>query len=120
MSLRSLTTGALTPFEFVQPDGIKRIELPSPLSVTGTESYLDGVRIGLGIAQLPVFHVERDIAKGRLVRVLADDPVPPGPVSVLYPRNRQLCRACRVFIDWIVQQFATAAPRRVDPHDTTY
>lgn len=120
VSLRSLTTGALTPFEFVQPDGIKRIELPSPLSVTGTESYLDGVRLGLGIAQLPVFHVARDIAKGRLVRVLADDLVPPGPVSVLYPRNRQLSPRVRVFIDWIVQQFAPAAQHRAGPHDTTY
>jgi DNA-binding transcriptional LysR family regulator len=110
----------LAPFEFVQPDGIKRMDLPAPLSVTGTESYLDGVRLGLGLAQLPVFHVARDIAKGRLVRVLADYPVPPGPVSVLYPRNRQLSPRVRVFIDWIVQQFAAATPHRADPHDTTY
>lgn len=121
VSLRSLTTGALYPFEFVQPDGsIKRIEMPSPFSVTGTESFLDGVRLGLGLAQMPVFHIERDIAKGRLVRVLADYPVPPGPVSVLYPRNRQLSPRVRVFIDWIVQQFAAAAPHLTDPHDTTY
>ncbi|MEH2513077.1 DNA-binding transcriptional LysR family regulator [Nitrobacteraceae bacterium AZCC 1564] len=120
VSLRSLTTGALAPFEFVEPDGIKRIDMLSPFSVTGTESFLDGVRLGLGLAQMPVFHIERDIAKGRLVRVLTEYAVPPGPVSVLYPRNRQLSPRVRVFIDWIVQQFAAAAPHHADPHDTTY
>jgi DNA-binding transcriptional LysR family regulator len=120
VSLRSLTTGALAPFEFVQPDRIKRIDMPSPFSVTGTESFLDGVRLGLGLAQMPVFHIERDMAEGRLVRVLAKYAVPPGPVSVLYPRNRQLSPRVRVFIDWVVQQFAAASPHRADPHDTTY
>jgi DNA-binding transcriptional LysR family regulator len=108
VGLRSITTGALAPFEFLEHDELRRLDLPAPLSVTGTESFLDGVRHGLGIAQLPVFHIERDLAEGRLERVLADYPLPPGPVSVLYPRNRQLSPRVRVFIDWVVQRFATA------------
>jgi DNA-binding transcriptional LysR family regulator len=109
VGLRSLTTGSLAPFEFLQAGDITRIEVAAPLSVTGTESFLDGVRLGLGLAQMPLFHVERDVADGRLERVLADYALPPGPVSVLYPRNRQLSPRVRVFIDWIVQQFAAAA-----------
>jgi DNA-binding transcriptional LysR family regulator len=109
VGLRSITTGALWPFEFLQGDGLISIEVAAPFSVTGAESFLDGVRHGLGLAQLPLFHVERDLAEGRLERVLADWPVPPGPVSVLYPRNRQLSPRVRVFIDWIVQQFAGTA-----------
>ncbi len=35
--------------------------------------------------------------------------LPAGPVSVLYPRNRQLSPRVRMFLDWIVQQFAAAA-----------
>lgn len=121
VSLRSLTTGALAPFEFVQSDGsITRIDMPSPFSVTGTESFLDGVRLGFGLAQMPLFHIERDIAKGRLVRVLSEYPLPSGPVSVLYPRNRQLSPRVRVFIDWVVQQFVAATPHQTDPQDTTY
>ena len=109
VGLRSLTTGTLAPFEFVQPQGLMRIDVPAPLSVTGTESFLDGVRLGLGLAQMPVFHVERDLAEGRLQRVLPEYPVPTGPVSVLYPRSRQLSPRVRVFIDWIVQQFSASA-----------
>jgi DNA-binding transcriptional LysR family regulator len=82
------------------------MDVAAPLSVTGTESFLDGVRLGLGLAQMPVFHVERDIAEGRLRRILPEYPVPPGPVSVLYPRSRQLSPRVRVFIDWIVQRFS--------------
>lgn len=121
VGLRSLTTGTLAPFEFVHAQGLTRIDVPAPLSVTGTESFLDGVRLGLGLAQMPVFHVERDLAGGRLVRILPEHAVPTGPVSVLYPRSRQLSPRVRVFIDWTVQQFATAASaHRADVHEITY
>jgi len=107
VGLRSITTGAVAPFDFNASDGgVVRTEVASTLSVTGTESYLDGVRLGLGVAQLPLFHIQDDLAAGRLEQLLEDYPVPPGLVSVLYSRNRQLSSRVRVFIDWIVQQFA--------------
>ena len=106
VGLRSLTSGALAPFEFARPQGLMRMDVAAPFSVTGTESFLDGVRLGLGLAQMPVFHVERDIAEGRLQRILPEHPVPAGPVAVLYPRSRQLSPRVRVFIDWIVQRFS--------------
>jgi DNA-binding transcriptional LysR family regulator len=109
VGLRSLTSGALAPFEFVLPQGLRRMDVAAPFSVTGTESFLDGVRLGLGLAQMPVFHVERDIAEGRLQRILPEYQVPTAPVSVLYPRSRQLSPRVRVFIDWIVQRFSAPA-----------
>jgi len=104
--LRSITTGALTPFEFLTAEGLTRMEMATPFSATGTETFRDAVLLGLGLAQMPVFHIEHDLADGRLVRVLADSALPPGPVSVLYPRNRHLSPRVRLFIDWIVQQFS--------------
>lgn len=109
VGLRSITTGAITPFEYLTTDGIVRVDMAMPLTVTGTETFLDGVRLGLGLAQMPIFHIERDLATGRLVQVLPGFPLPPGPVSVLYPRNRQLSPRVRLFIDWIVQRFAISA-----------
>lgn len=106
VGLRSITTSALPSFDFVQGERLTRMELPAPFSVTGTESFLDGVLLGLGLAQMPVFHVERALSEGRLERVMADYAVPTAPVSVLYPRNRQLSPRVRLFIDWVVQQFA--------------
>ena len=115
VGLRSLTSGALAPFEFVDTQGLTRIDVPAPFSVTGTESYLDGVRLGLGLAQMPVFHVERDLAEGRLRRILPEHKVPSAPVSVLYPRSRQLSPRVRVFIDWIVQQFSISGGNKRSP-----
>lgn len=106
VGLRSITTGTVFPFEFAGPEGVRYVETDGPLSVTGTESLRDGVLLGLGLAQMPVFHIERDLAAGRMVRVLPDFPVPPAPVSVLYPRNRQLSPRVRLFIDWIAQRFS--------------
>lgn len=108
VGLRSITTGAVRPFEFQTPGGLMRVEVAAPFSVTGTETFLAGVRLGLGLAQMPMFHIAHDLAAGRLVRLLPDHRVPPGPVSVLYPRNRQLSPRVRLFIDWIVQRFAAA------------
>ena len=104
--LRSITTGAATPFEFVDGDSVTRMVMKAPLTVTGTESFLAAVRLGLGLAQMPVFHVQRDLAEGRLERVLGECPLPSMPVSVLYPRSRQLSPRVRLFIDWVVQQFS--------------
>ncbi|MGK6355794.1 LysR substrate-binding domain-containing protein [Sphingomonas sp. DT-207] len=109
VGIRSITTGALTPFEFEQPEGLARVDVPAPLSVTGTESFRDGVLLGLGMAQMPIFHIARDLAEGRLVRLLQEYPVPSAPVSVLYPRSRQLSPRVRLFIDWIVGRFAGQA-----------
>src|SRR5262249_36485935 len=104
--LRSITTGALAPFEFVAAGEIGRVQVPCRLSVTGTESFRDGVLLGLGLAQMPVFHIADDLAAGRLVRVLPDHPPPSAPVSVLYPRSRQRAPGVRLFIDWLVERFA--------------
>jgi DNA-binding transcriptional LysR family regulator len=106
VGLRSITTGALIPLEFLDSDGVRKIEMDGPLAVTGTESLRDAVLLGLGLMQMPVFHIESDLAAGRVVRVLADHQVPPVPVSVLYPRNRQLSPRVRVFIDWVARRFA--------------
>jgi DNA-binding transcriptional LysR family regulator len=108
VGLRSITTGALIPFEFLSANGVRQIEMDGPLTVTGTESLRDAVLLGLGLMQMPAFHIDDDLAAGRLVRVLADYPVPPVPVSVLYPRNRQPSPRVRVFIDWVARQFAGA------------
>ena len=114
VGLRSITSGALQPLEFAQGGQMVRVELPAPLTVTGTESFIDGVRRGLGLAQLTTFHVERDIARGRLERILPDYPVARGLVSILYPRNRQLSPRVRVFIDWVVEQFAATGASMKD------
>jgi DNA-binding transcriptional LysR family regulator len=106
IGLRSLTTGRLRPMEFVMAGSLREIPLPVIMSVTGPESYLATARLGLGLVQVPRFHVEDDLARGTMVQVLSPYPPPTVPVSLLYPRNRQLSPRVRVFIDWVLRAFA--------------
>lgn len=106
VSLRSITTGMVTPLEFQHGEGLRTLTLPSTLTVTGTESYLAGIRLGLGMAQVPRFHVEDDLRRGNLVEILTATPPPPAPVSLLYLRTRQLSPRVRAFMDWAAREFA--------------
>lgn len=103
---RLLSTGALTPFEFTIGTSTRSMVLPCLLSVTGPESFLAGVRLGLGLAQVPRFHIEDDMKDGKLVAVLADWPPPPVPVSLLYARTRHVSPRVRAFLDWAAHEFA--------------
>jgi DNA-binding transcriptional LysR family regulator len=106
VGFHSSATGGLLPLEFVV-DGITRtVTLPAALSVNAAESYVAAARLGLGLIQVPRYHVENDLASGALVQILPHHPPTPSPVSLLYPRNRLLAPRVRVFIDWLVQEFA--------------
>ena len=75
--------------------------------MNGAESLVAAARLGLGLIQVPRYHIESDLQRGTLVSVLPDYPPTPTPVSLLYPRNRQLSPRVRVFIDWLVRVFAS-------------
>jgi DNA-binding transcriptional LysR family regulator len=106
IGLRSLTTGALRPLDFVVGGALRNMTLPTIISVTGTESYLATARLGLGLVQVPRFHAAADLAQGTLVQVLADCPPASTPISLLYPRSRQLSPRVRVFVDWFARVVA--------------
>ncbi|RZN20774.1 LysR family transcriptional regulator [Bradyrhizobium sp. Leo121] len=108
IGIRSLTTGRLRPMEFVVDGTVREVMLPAIMSVTGPESYLATARLGLGLVQVPRFHAEADLGRGALVEVLTECPPPSVPVSLLYPRNRQLSPRVRVFIDYVLRAFGRA------------
>ncbi|QPM92185.1 LysR family transcriptional regulator [Pseudooceanicola algae] len=78
--------------------------LPASLTTTGAETMVEAARRGLGLVQVPRYHLGADIAAGRLVEVLADHAPAPSPIVALYPRDRQLSPRLRVFIDWLADQ----------------
>lgn len=98
--------------EFTVGDDVRRVAVKSIFSVTGPESYLAGGRLGLGLVQVPRFHVQNDLTSGSMLEVLGNWPPPMVPVSLLYPRNRQLSARVRVFLDWAAREFAA---RNVNP-----
>jgi DNA-binding transcriptional LysR family regulator len=95
-------TGRPYPLEFCTPGGMALVTPPAPVAVTGTEAYTAAALAGLGLVQVPRYHIEAELASGALRVVLPDLPPPPLPVSVLYPQQRQLSPRVRVFADWLV------------------
>jgi DNA-binding transcriptional LysR family regulator len=105
VGLRSLTTGRLRPMQFTIAGKLHEVPLPALISVNGAESFLAAALLGLGLVQMPRFHAEKPLADATLVQVLPNYPPPTVPVTLLYPRNRQLSPRVRVFIDWMMRMF---------------
>lgn len=103
---RSTATGGLLPLVFNVEGKVHSMALPTTLSVTGAESMKEAARRGLGIIQVPKYGLTEDLQSGALVQILPQFPPGSMQVSLLYPRNRQLSPRVRVFIDWMVKEFA--------------
>lgn len=106
VGFHSSATGGLLPLEFTVEGAVRRMELPVSAVFNGAESYVAAARLGLGLIQVPRYHVADDLRLGTLEVVLESFPPSRTPVCVLYPRSRQLSPRVRVFVDWLVGIFA--------------
>jgi DNA-binding transcriptional LysR family regulator len=71
------------------------------LALDGGEVLRDAAISGAGLAFLPTYLVNDDIAAGRLREVLGDFAAPPIPISAIYPSRRHLAPKVRKFIDLV-------------------
>jgi DNA-binding transcriptional LysR family regulator len=106
VGFHSTATGGLLPLEFIIDGRERTLALPATVSVNAAESYVVAAKLGLGLIQVPRYHVEGALGSGELVEVLPAFPPAPTPVSLLYPTSRQLSPRVRLFIDWVLQQFS--------------
>ncbi|WP_457580935.1 LysR family transcriptional regulator [Ensifer canadensis] len=115
VGFRSSTTGAPIPLEFQVGGKVEYVALPVTVTVNAAESFVAAARLGLGLIQVPRYHVEQDLKAGTLIEVLENCRPTSTPVFLLYPRNRQLSPRVRVFIDWLAGVFAEGNKRGVNP-----
>ncbi|MGE8943667.1 LysR family transcriptional regulator [Leptospira interrogans] len=105
VGFHSTATGSLLPLEFVVDGEVHNIALPTTVSINAAESYVAAAKLGLGLIQVPRYHAAAALKSGELMEVLRRHPPLPTPVSLLYPRNRQLAPRVRVFLDWVADVF---------------
>jgi DNA-binding transcriptional LysR family regulator len=103
----SSATGATLPLEFLINGEPRHVVLPTTLTVAAAETFVAAARLGLGLIQVPRYHIAADLEAGTLVKVLPEYPPAPTPVSLLYPHSRQLSPRVRVFIDWLTREMAS-------------
>ncbi len=109
IAFHSSATGRMLPLEFTVAGTVRETTLPAAISVNAAESYIAAAKLGLGLIQMPRYHADAAVAAGELVPVLEDFPPTSTPVSLLYPRNRQLSPRVRVFVDWVVSVFTQSS-----------
>ena len=75
------------------------------------------VMAGVGVARLPSFICETEIAEGSLVRLLAEYDTPQQSATLVYPNKQHLTTTVRHFIDMAVAYFAESkpVPNKVNP-----
>lgn len=83
---------------------------PGRIFTNNGEAMRDMAVAGLGIALLPMFIVQEDLAEGRLVLVLPELKPAPLPVSVVWPPVKPMPRRLRLFIDHLVEHFGEVPP----------
>src|SRR6266702_3279975 len=106
VAFMSSATGAALPLEFMVEGALRNRILPATVTVAAAESYVAAARLGLGLIQVPHYHVAADLADGTLIEILEQHRPSSTPVSLLYPHRRQLSLRVRVFIDWLAREFA--------------
>lgn len=94
-------SGAVIPLELTIDGRRIHRELPVSVTVSGAETMVEAARLGLGLIQVPRYHLARDFAEGSLVELLTDMSPEPSEVSALYPRDRQLSPRVRAFLSWV-------------------
>ncbi|MEZ8384613.1 LysR family transcriptional regulator [Vibrio splendidus] len=96
------------PLEFIIGGKIQYFSPEISIMVNAAETLVAAAREGLGIVQVPSYHIQRDLESGALSTILEHIPPAPSPVSILYPRNRKHSTRVRLFIEWLEVAFSTS------------
>ena len=100
----SSVSGKILPFDFLDGEGggeAHSLSLPGQVAVSHAEAYVSCCEGGLGLVQLPRYHVQQQLTDGRLVEVMAAFRPAPMAVSILYKQQRQVTRRLRVLVNWM-------------------
>ena len=101
----SSKTGKMFEWDFARGGETIVAATPSHIAVNDSVAYMRAGLAGLGILQAPGYAVDRLIADGTMVAVLADWTTTPLPINVVYPQNRHLSAKVRVFVEWVADLF---------------
>ena len=102
----SSATGHVLPLEFTVAGKLRHLTPAVAVSVTAAETMVAAARLGLGLIQVPTYHLAADLAAGTLVEVLQTTGRRRRRCPCYIRRVASSRRACGVFIDWLTQEFA--------------
>lgn len=105
-------------YEYVTPRNVWRfrdsagkeiqVRVSGSLHSNNGDVLAEAAARGAGIVFEPAFIVGPEVRAGRLVPLLQDFTGPPMPIYAVYPSRKHLSAKVRVFVDYLVERFATA------------
>lgn len=105
----SASSGKAVPMDFMVDGRLHALDLPHTVSVNNGDAYVAACEAGLGLVQVPQYHVTRQLAAGTLVALMAAHPPPALPLSVMHPHRRHVPVRVRAFIDWLTELWPAQA-----------
>jgi DNA-binding transcriptional LysR family regulator len=106
---RSLSTGRLVPWTLKHRGGQEVVASVRPVAVLDDpEAIARAAACGMGICMLPLPHALPLLDSGELVRLLPDWHAETRPLSIYYSSRKLVPAKVRVFVEYMVEQFAPA------------
>lgn len=106
IAFRMPSSGRVRPWQLRRRGAPIELQPPARVHLNDGEGMVAAALLGLGVCQLPDYLVEREVAAGTLVEVLATSRPESLPISVVVPSGRLVPTRVRAAID------ALAAARR--------
>ena len=93
-------------WHFTGPGRAQTVRTSGSFQVNNGDALRAAALAGLGVVVQPSFIIGDDVARGALVRVLADFTPRESTIHAVFPHNRHLSAKVRVFVDFLVDRFA--------------
>ena len=87
-------------------DEVLHVKPAGPLDCSDGQVLHDWCLQGVGIAWRSTWEVQREIASGRLVEVLAEFAAPPNGIYAVFPQRKHLPLRVRLWIDFLKHHYA--------------
>ncbi|MET4391148.1 DNA-binding transcriptional LysR family regulator [Bradyrhizobium sp. F1.4.3] len=87
-----------------------RIRLSGRLWVNSLDALVTAAEAGAGVVRVPSWQVERQLAEGRLRRLLREHEPAPAPLHALYQPSRLGSAKIRAFIDFLIERWRGSDP----------
>ena len=95
----------------LEPEGSEtKIELESNFEVNSADALYHATLAGIGIARLSMYLVGKDLAEGRLVRLLPGDADEGSELYAVYSEKRNLPLKVRSFVDFLIEELGPVPP----------
>jgi DNA-binding transcriptional LysR family regulator len=91
------------------------VRIAARFEVDRAEAAIAAAREGRGLVQVLSYQVAKDVAAGRLVRMLREFEPPAIPVHLVFPSARLMAPRVRAFVDFAVPRLSALAVLREGP-----